>query len=297
MDEAYSLEFTLFLTTIPFLVVGFVGNVLVIRIVHKTRDMHTTTNYLLANMAVSDVITILLWPFYFFEFTKFICKFFALIEICIVVSSITLTVLTIERDHALLKPLRTGLRLTKDTIGRAIVFIWIESVIICFPEFFLKEWNDADATCIGPWTLYTNQATKIYVIIHVTITFILQAVTFYCHGSLIRGLYFTNTVCPETTEERSLEKKKLVITLIIASAAFFIGFTPTLVFYTVVALAGDDENIDDNLYYILSNSVDFMFACSLCFNPILYAFRSTNFKEGFKRIILCREATPANAIY
>ena len=297
MDEADSLQFILFWSTIPFLVVGFIGNVLVIRIVHKIRDMHTPTNYLLANMAVSDVITILFWPFYFFEFTKFICKFFALIEICIVVSCITLTVLTVERYHALLKPLRIGLRLTEDTIGRAIVFIWIASVIICFPEFFLKEWSDADATCIGPWTLYTNQVTNIYVIIHVTFTFILLAVTFYCHGSLIRGLYFTNTVCQETTEERSLEKKKLVITLIIASAAFFIGFTPTLVFYTVVASAGDDENIDDNLYYILSNSVDFVFACNLCFNPILYAFRSTNFKEGFKRIILCREPTPANAIY
>ena len=114
---------------------------------------------------------------------------------------------------------------------------------------------------------------------------------------LIIGLYFTNTVCPETTEERRLEKKELVITLIIASGAFFIGFTPTLVFYTVVASPGDDENIHDNLYYILSNSIDFVFACSLCFNPILYAFRSTNFKEGFKRIILCREPTSANAIY
>ena len=37
------------------------GNVLVIRNVHKTRQMHTLTNYLLANMAVSDVITILLF--------------------------------------------------------------------------------------------------------------------------------------------------------------------------------------------------------------------------------------------
>ena len=297
MDEANSLEFILFWTTIPFLVVGFIGNVLVIRIVHKTSDMHTPTNYLLANMAFSDVITILLWPFYFFEFVEFICKFFALIEICIVVSCITLTVLTVERYHALLKPLRTGLRLTEDTIGRAIALIWIASLIICFPEFCLKEWSDKEATCIGPWTLYTNQAIKIYVIVHVTITFILLAVTFYCHGSLIRGLYFTNTVCPETTEERSSEKKKLVITLIVASAAFFIGFTPTLVFYTVVASAGDDDNSGDNLYYTFSNSVDFVFACSLCFNPILYAFRSTNFKKGFKRIMLCREPTAVNAIH
>ena len=108
MDEGDSLQFILLWSTIPFLVVGFIGNVLVIRIVYKTGDMHTPTNYLLANMAVSDVITILLWPFYFFEFTKFICKFFALIEICIVVSCITLTVLTVERYHAFSRQLRHG---------------------------------------------------------------------------------------------------------------------------------------------------------------------------------------------
>ena len=31
-----------------------------------------------------------------------------------------------------------------------------------------------------------------------------------------------------------------------------------------------------------------VFVVSLCFNPFIYAFRSTNFKEGFKRVILCR---------
>ena len=54
----------LFLSHFPilFFAIGFIGNVLVIRIVHKTRQIHTPANYLLANMAVSDVITILLIP-------------------------------------------------------------------------------------------------------------------------------------------------------------------------------------------------------------------------------------------
>ena len=48
----------LFLSYFPilFFAIGFIGNVLVIRIVHKTRQIHTPTNYLLANIAVSDVI-------------------------------------------------------------------------------------------------------------------------------------------------------------------------------------------------------------------------------------------------
>ena len=114
MVEADSLEIILFWTTIPFLTIGLIGNVLVIRIVHKTRDMHTPTNYLLANMAVSDVITILMWPLYFFGVGKFVCKFLGLVEISIMVSSTTLTVLAVERYHAILKPFRTGLRLREE---------------------------------------------------------------------------------------------------------------------------------------------------------------------------------------
>ena len=73
---------------IPFYIFGFIGNILMIRIVHKTREMHTTTNYLLANLAASGSIVILMYPFclaYYGDhdfvaslnddFRKFSCKF------------------------------------------------------------------------------------------------------------------------------------------------------------------------------------------------------------------------------
>ena len=134
MVQADSLKIILSWTTVPFLMIGLIGNVLVIRTVHKTQDMHTPTNFLLANMAVSDVTTILMWPLYVFVVGKFVCKFLALVEISIMLSSINLTVLAVERYHAILKLFRTGLRLREENIKLAIACIWIASVIICFPE-------------------------------------------------------------------------------------------------------------------------------------------------------------------
>ena len=143
-ENDLNLKHTLFYSSIPFLVIGLTGNLLVIRIVHKTREMHTPTNYLLASMALSDVITILVWSFYFFEFkqTTFTCKLLVIVEVLKMVSSITLTVLAAERYHAVLKPLRAGLRLNEDNIEKAVAYIWIASVVICFPEFFLKEGSE-----------------------------------------------------------------------------------------------------------------------------------------------------------
>ena len=117
----------------------------------------------------------------------------------------------------------------------------------------------------------------------------------FCYGSLIRGLYFTNTVCPETETtdgERNSEKKKLVITFLPATVRFLIGYIPSMAFYTVVAFQ-TNANIDINLYSHLQNAFHFMFSCSLCLNPLVYAFRSAHFREGFKRVLTtCWKPTP-----
>ena len=144
--RAWSMNQIPFYAGIPFLVIGLIGNLFVIRIVHKIPEMHTPTNYLLVSMAVSDLVTILLWPVYYLEFAKFVCKFVALAEVSIMVSFNTLTVLAVERYHAILKPFATGLRLNKDNIKRAITCIWIATFVTGFPEFFLKEWSETNST-------------------------------------------------------------------------------------------------------------------------------------------------------
>ena len=296
MVEADSVEFVLTWIIMVFLMVGFIGNVLVIRIVHKTREMHTPTNYLLASMAVSDVNTCLLGPLYLIRLGRFVCKSLALVEISVLVSSITLAVLAVERYHALLKPFRTGLRLKQDNVKQAIACIWVASVVICCPEFIFKDWSETHSSGTGPWTIYMNQATRVYVIINSVVSACIPlTVILYCYGSVIKGLYFTNTVWSETVVERTSEKKKLVITFILATTAFFVGYVPTAAVYTFFAL-GDDKQMDIKMFYAFTSVVHGMFAFSLCCNPILYAFRSKNFREGFKRIILCRKQTLQNEI-
>ena len=294
MDEIYNLAYTLFYSSIPFLVIGAIGNVLVIRIVHKTREMHTPTNYLLVSMAASDIITILLWPLYFFGVWKFVCKLVELVELCTTVSSFTITVLAVERYHALLKPLRSGLRLREDNVKKAIACIWVASILMCLPETFFREWSETRETCIGPWTLYLNQGSKACMVLTVVVNFIQLSIIMYCYGTLIRGLYFTKTVCAETDGERRSEKKKLVITFMLVTFGFFVGYTPTLASYAIIP--SGDGTTEVRFYGQLTSVADFIFSVSLCFNPFIYAFRSTNFKEGFKRVILCRNPQRNNEV-
>ena len=130
------------------------------------RDAHPyTTNYPLASMAVSDVFTIMMFAAHRFAFSQhvldenfghLVCKASTLITTFItifaIVSSITLTVLAVERYNAMLKRLRTGLRLSEDSIKKAIALIWVTSVFFksrCEVEEKLRSENFAATKTIG----------------------------------------------------------------------------------------------------------------------------------------------------
>ena len=270
---------------------------MVIRIVHKTREMQTTTNYLLANLAVSDAIVIFTIPMYiaysgYFvppaleNFSKFSCKFVVIGEIATASSASTLTVIAVERYHAILKPFNSNLRLNEWNIKKAIALIWASSTVLGFPGFFLHEWNFDKTSCDGPWAFKPSLPSKIYLIIYwIFLTYIPMAVFVFCYGSLIKGLYFSNDISPESDNEDNSEKKKLLITFILATSGFLLGYGPYAVFHIMISFG---KNEDFSLFEKLDGVLFFLFVISLCLNPLLYAFRSSSFKEGFKRILLHR---------
>ena len=143
--------------------------------------MQTPSNYLLASKAASDVFTIMTIAAHRFAFSQhvndenfghLVCKASALITtfitILAIVSSITLTVLAVERYNALLKPLRTGLRLSEDNIKKAIDLIWVTNVFVSIPSAFFQEFdlsNRVFSGCVGQGDSNINVAWKIYSIV------------------------------------------------------------------------------------------------------------------------------------
>lgn len=139
-----------------------------------------------------------------------------------------------------------------------------------------------------------NQASKGYLIIHTAITCIQLAVILYCYTRLIKGLYFKEIQNPAIDRETTAEKKKLVITFLLATTEFFVGYSPTEFLHSFVAV-GNKKLIHWELYSDLAAVFDFMYVCSLCFNPIIYSFRGKKFKEGLKRMISCSGSTTAES--
>lgn len=129
-------------------VVGFVGNVMVVIVVSRTRTMHTTTNCYLVSLAIADILLLVSAPL------PTIIEFFLIMDQCIWghvgcsimvftqylgvnVSSLSITAFTVERYIAICHPMRAQTMCTVRRAKRIIAVLWVFGICYCVPWLFL----------------------------------------------------------------------------------------------------------------------------------------------------------------
>ena len=286
---------------------GVIGNGIIITIVRKTPSMHTTTNYLLMNLAVTDLLTLLLCPGpYDFALTSvrlegfsgdLLCKLFAgnaIVPITINAAVLTVCTIAVERYLALVKPFQTKLRISKETVGYVIAILWILAVLSCIPDFQANTFDmmSSKYPCKRPWSLDEYFLHKPFIIFtSLCFGFLSSLILALCYFEIVRGLYFTKTICSESTitEAERRAKKNLARLLIWLTVIFALCSLPFSIYF-IFLISVDTKTVQDNydtLYSLHRVCRLFLFSNSF-FNPLLYAFQSSNYRDGFKRIFSLR---------
>ena len=289
---------TLDLVLIPgyaiIVVVGLVGNTLILTVVKKKRYMHTTTNFLLANLALADLFT-LLWciPGIALQYTThpdgvlgdILCKFVTmhhLAGISLLVAGLTLALVSIERYNALLNPLNVSLRLTQENVKYPIAIMWIFGFIFVLPLFVVEHWDGARRICVLHWEKPSSTVYFSMLAILVTAAFL---VVCFCYFNIIRGLYFTKEICAEYST-RSLKAEEIQAKWKIVKLSITITIIFIACFFPFVIASAIDVSIRSTFYRI----VFFLVYCSCCVNPICYALQSSNYRTAFRETIRKRSA-------
>jgi len=267
--------------------VGICGNSLVIEVVRKKRSMHSTMNFLLVNLAIADLLT-LVWclPGTVLFYTAqpsgqlgtYLCKFItthSIAGIGMIVSGLTLTLISVERYKALVTPMETRFRLSKGNVLYPIVGIWVFAVVYVCPLFVFETYNDGTQRCM---TLWPAKASAYWIILAVIV--ITAFVTmFVCYFSIIKGLYFTNTICSSNANagggNDAIVKRKIVKMLLIVTVAFVFCFFP----YSIATATNIAQT---SAFYKISY---FLVYCSCSLNPITYALGSANYRTAFKEVL------------
>ncbi|CAC5403024.1 NPFFR2 [Mytilus coruscus] len=144
-----------------------VGNFIVILIIICHKKIRTTTNILILNLAISDIMVAFfcmwvhlgnqispMWPF-----GAFMCKFATFVQVLsVTLSVLTLTCISIERFLAIVFPLKG--KLTLRGIYISITVTWTISLAIASPHLFIRELiemqfrNRKDTSCQEQWPKY-----------------------------------------------------------------------------------------------------------------------------------------------
>lgn len=269
---------------------GICGNSLVIHVIRTKRSMHSTMNFLLVNLAIADLLT-LVWcmPGTLLSYTtqpggktgSFLCKFItthSIAGIGMIVSGLTLTLISVERYKALVRAMKTPSRLNKGNVIYAIAAIWVFAIAYVIPLFVFMTYDEEGKRCLTMWPTSSRNSNAYWILLAVIVTAAFITM-FICYFSIIKGLYFTNTICSSNAnaggEADEIVKRKIVKMLLIVTTVFVLCFFP-------YAIATATNIRQESAFYRISY---FLVYCSSSLNPITYAVGSTNYRAAFKEVL------------
>lgn len=264
---------------------GVLGNALFIVVVRKHRSMYTTTNFLLTNVAVSDIISLVFFVpgmvLRFFEhpsgnFGSFLCKFVTMHHVAgisLLVSGLTLTLISAERYNALLQPIHLHLKLEKRRVVIAICLIWGFAIAFVSPLFIEQNYVDEVQDCHLNWN---SNVSRAYWALLATIVGISLFIMTFCYFQIVKALYFEN-ILPHncsSTEQDIKDKQKIIKILITVTVLFFVCFFPFIIVSAI------NISTESTLY-----KFSYFLVYTSCFvNPVVYVFQSAKYRAGLKEL-------------
>lgn len=279
------------------LLIGLIGNLLVIYVILNYGLLKTVTNIYLLHLALSDLIFLSGIPFFASSIIKrswlfgfFLCKVFFLTQgVNQYTSIIILSLLSFDRYLAVCHVTKSITWRSRVNPHKLIFFIWILSFLLMIPIILFTQLERAAEVvqCTIVLPLHeTRQPYFAYIAYTSSIAFFLPLafmITF--HIKIVRRLQnkTPKTHCPSHTLIRARRKVTILVLTIIS--VHLICCTPywTFQIFTTSELLPQKSSI----LVPISSITQFLLFVNSSTNPILYAFISETFRTSFKRIFYC----------
>ncbi|XP_066574130.1 neuropeptide Y receptor type 1 [Amia ocellicauda] len=288
---------------------GVSGNLALILIIGRQKEMHNVTNILIANLSVSDLlVSVMCLPFTFiytfmdhWVFGEAMCKLNNMVQcLSVTVSIFTLVLIAVERHQLIVNP--RGWRPSNTQAYMGIGVIWALAVCTSLPFLLFiyvtdeplkllphyHEQYEGKVICIEHWPSPTLRLT------YTTCMLVIQyfgplCFIFICYLKIYMRLRRRNTMMDKMRENkyRSSESKRINVMLFCIVVAFAVCWLPLSIFNIIK---------DWNHEMIMMCSHDPLFSLcylaamlSVCVNPVFYGFLNRNFQRDLQAAFrLCR---------
>ncbi|XP_052434969.1 C-X-C chemokine receptor type 3 [Carassius gibelio] len=270
------------------LVVGLVGNGLVLVVLWKKRQYLNVTDIFILHLSLADILLLLTLPFeaveaaYEWIFGTVLCKMTgALFKINFYCGIFMLCCISVDRYLSIVHAVQMYSRRKPIVTHRCCLMVWLFCLLLSIPDWiFLKDYKDSrhqDKTrCFPDYSDSGHLATRL--LYHI-LGFILPAlIMMFCYSCILLRL---------RRGSQCKQKKGAIRVIVALVVAFFIHWTPyniTLIVDTIQTNETIDPSNQTSCGTLTSLDVALTATTTLgylhcCVNPVLYAFVGVKFRQ------------------
>ena len=276
------------------LALNFIGNILVVVVIMAERKFHSTMNYLFVNMAFSDFLAgvfSLLW--YIANYvapdwrSDWVCRVVAANSITVLsglVSIFTLTAITLERYHAILKPLEH--RMSWSRFRLVLLVIWTLSIIFSLPYVIAMKFVEEKGRTIclfllGKWQWQRQLLTSLmFGFMYVCPNIIICV----AYAKIVQHLWFNEENNEMQESHKALLRSRKKITKLLGSVLILFNLCTFPNF-----IADFMRSFDVVAYGHVFLQIAFLIQlASTCVNPLIFFIQSNQFRKQLLDTICCR---------
>ncbi|XP_041366124.1 probable G-protein coupled receptor No9 isoform X2 [Gigantopelta aegis] len=299
--RSWNLPFSVTMATILSIssFLSIVGNLMVITVVVRHRGMRTRTNLFLVNLAVADFcVGAVAVPFAIVTLINgrwvlgdVLCQIDGFVNIFFLVASIhTLMYISIHKYYSITRPFSDSIQLNKVVLMMAATWIWAGIMgTITISGLNYVYYKPGTSQC-GPSYPHDIKGYIHHGVTQVTCIFIPLSIMVFCYVRMFKEIReHSKRLQLNSTLEKDVvlsQQKRVAITLFIVLACFVLCWIPYHIYASYVSYRKDKAHFSEFV-----NPLAYMLGyMNSAFNPIIYAFRSPSFREGYKEI-LCQTPT------
>ena len=268
------------------ILIGTVGNTVVVYVVARHRKMHNVTNILIANLALSDVgLCVFSLPtqlYYqltdYWIFGELLCRLiFSAFAVPVYVSTLTILLIAYDRYWLIVYPLKERMSIKMAMmllVLTSVTSVLLSTPVMCFTSLHKVHQPDLSIHrnyCVEQWP--NDMARKVYSVL----TFAFQ----FCFPLFVTALLYWKIYLrlrQRPTNRFNAERKQRTNNILIAIVILFIScWLPWNVFSLVTEL---DRSFVQGPHFKFMDLILKVFAMSsACVNPYLYCWLNENFRK------------------
>ncbi|XP_077598167.1 neuropeptide Y receptor Y2, like [Stigmatopora nigra] len=294
---------------VAIILLGLLGNSLVIYVIYRFKTLRTVTNFFIGNLAVADLlVNALCLPFTLvytlqgeWHFGSVLCFLVPFAQgLAVHVSVLTLNVIALDRHRCIIHHLERRMR--KDTCFRVIALTWLLSAALASPLAIFREYGSFALTpgrsiqaCAEKWPGSSTDGT-VYSVAMLVLQYVLPLTVISLAYARIWSKLRAHVVPAADGEgasagsQRQRRRRKTTKMLVTMVAVFAVSWLP----YHAFQLATDmDGGVPDTPYFRLLYTLFHVVAmCSTFANPLLYGWMNGNFRAAFVATFKTGRAPP-----